>query len=1095
MEFIADLHIHSKYSRATSQECVPEMLDLWGRRKGIDLLGTGDFTHPAWRAELKEKLMPAEEGLYILRPDTVVPDPALPVGRAVRFLISGEISSIYKKGDKVRKVHNLILLPSLEDAECLSSKLETIGNLHSDGRPILGLDSRDLLEITLDCCPDAVFIPAHIWTPHFSLFGAFSGFDSIEECFGDLTPHIKILETGLSSDPSMIRRVSALDGYTLLSNSDAHSPQKLGREANLFDTALSFPAVAEAMKLGPDAGFRGTIEFFPEEGKYHLDGHRHCGVCLTPAETLKNQGRCPVCGKKITIGVQHRVEQLADRDTPGDLTTHVPFESLAPLTEVIAASNGLSVGGKRVNLLYLELLHTLGNEFQILRRLPLEDIGHAAGPLVEEGIRRLRTGEVKRIPGYDGEYGKIILLEPDEIETLQGQLCFLPRVKADAAQPAAPHLNLNNSVRLADAPDDGAPPESYAQPSLPAFRMNREQEEAATADDRTLSVVAGPGTGKTNTLVAHILHLLERGVKGDEITAVTFTNQAANELRERLSRQTKGRRTARHIQTGTFHSICLKLLTAWRGYAPMLLEPARALDFAGRVIEQMELKITPKRLIQEVSKRKSGSTSSPRSAESPLSDEAFSIYQNFLREAEVYDFDDLLLETLTEIEKKKSESECLRVFSYLCVDEFQDINEIQYRLLLAMNLNGRQLFAIGDPDQAIYGFRGSTAQWFERLRKDRPDLRTIKLTKNYRCTPEILKCALPLISQNSGERRELKACRSSGDSVLSVAAPTAFSEAVYIAKEINRIVGGIDMLDAQELPVSSAKGRVCSFSDIAILYRSHKQAELIETCLQKEGIPYRVAGREDFLDDLAVRRTVDFFRLALDADRPEMFAAGLRRMLPVSDETIAELRQMLENRGSKASVPDRLAPMDFQTHILSSSSLPMLIGLLSRFAGRIRRGAPRKHLEEWVSLHELNGHKPLEKLMNMSVYHKDMRSFLQNLLLGEEGDLIRSGAKRYLSNAVTLMTLHASKGLEFSTVFLYGISKGLVPLETAGGDADREEERRLFYVGLTRAEDTLVLLHHGSPSPFLSEIPEMCLVHHILPETAFAPKPKQITLF
>ena len=317
MEFIADLHIHSKYSRATSRECVLEFLELWGRRKGIDILGTGDFTHPSWRAELKNKLVPAEEGLYILRHDAM-PEGFVPSdSRPVRYLISGEISSIYKKGDKVRKVHNLILLPSLEAAERLAMRLEIVGNIHSDGRPILGLDSRDLLELTLDCCPDAIFIPAHIWTPHFSLFGAFSGFDSIEECFGDLTPHIRALETGLSSDPPMNRRVSALDNYTLVSNSDAHSPQKLGREATLFETDLSFPAIAKALDLGLEAGFRGTIEFFPEEGKYHYDGHRHCGVCLTPAETLEYRGQCPVCGKKITIGVQHRVEQLSDREESG----------------------------------------------------------------------------------------------------------------------------------------------------------------------------------------------------------------------------------------------------------------------------------------------------------------------------------------------------------------------------------------------------------------------------------------------------------------------------------------------------------------------------------------------------------------------------------------------------------------------------------------------------------------------------------------------------------------------------------------------------------------------------------------------------------
>lgn len=231
MKIIADLHIHSKYSRATSKDGVPEFLDLWARKKGIGLLGTGDFTHPAWRQELKDKLIPAEDGLYRLKDEFLAEGARNFDGDAPRFVLSGEISSIYKKNGKVRKVHNVILLPSLEAAELLSHKLEAIGNIHSDGRPILGLDSRDLLEITLETCSDAVFIPAHIWTPHFSLFGAFSGFDTIEECFEDLTPHIHALETGLSSDPPMNWRISALDRFALVSNSDAHSPQKLGREA------------------------------------------------------------------------------------------------------------------------------------------------------------------------------------------------------------------------------------------------------------------------------------------------------------------------------------------------------------------------------------------------------------------------------------------------------------------------------------------------------------------------------------------------------------------------------------------------------------------------------------------------------------------------------------------------------------------------------------------------------------------------------------------------------------------------------------------------------------------------------------------------
>ena len=400
--YIADLHIHSKYSRATSRECVPEYLDLWARRKGIDIVGTGDFTHPAWREELNEKLVPAEEGLYTLREEFRLHDACTDGLRRPRFVVTGEISSIYKKGGRVRKVHNVILLPSLEAAETLAQKLEAIGNIHSDGRPILGLDCRDLLEITLEACPDAVFIPAHIWTPHFSLFGAFSGFDTIEECFEDLTPHIHALETGLSSDPPMNWRLSALDGYHLVSNSDAHSPSKLGREANLLDISLSYPALSHALQTGE--GLAGTIEFFPEEGKYHYDGHRNCNLCLSPAEAERYGGICPVCGRKLTIGVQHRVEQLADRGEDARAPGANPFESLAPLPEVIAGSTGLSATGSKVSAQYESMLRQLGPEFPILREIAPEDIERAAGPCVAEGIRRLRAGKVERSPGYDGAY-------------------------------------------------------------------------------------------------------------------------------------------------------------------------------------------------------------------------------------------------------------------------------------------------------------------------------------------------------------------------------------------------------------------------------------------------------------------------------------------------------------------------------------------------------------------------------------------------------------------------------------------------------------------------------------------------------------------
>ena len=409
MKQIADLHIHSRFSMATSKEGTPENLDFWARKKGISLIGTGDFTHPVWREELKERLVSEENGLYRLRDEYVKEESRKFPGEGTRFVVSGEISSIYKKNGKTRKVHNVILLPSLETADAMAQRLEKIGNIHSDGRPILGLDSHDLLEMMLDVCPEGILIPAHIWTPHFSVLGAKSGFDSVEECFEELTPYVHALETGLSSDPAMNWRISKLDRYQLVSNSDAHSPSKLGREANLLDIDCSYEGLYQAIQTGK--GLEGTVEFFPEEGKYHFDGHRKCGVSLSPVEAERLGGICPVCGKKLTMGVDHRVEQLADREEGFVKKDGKKYESLVPLPEVVAACMGYSTASKKVQGCFEQMLQTLGTEFDILRNVPAEDIKTCAGERLAEGIENVRTGKVKRIPGYDGEYGKIQLFD------------------------------------------------------------------------------------------------------------------------------------------------------------------------------------------------------------------------------------------------------------------------------------------------------------------------------------------------------------------------------------------------------------------------------------------------------------------------------------------------------------------------------------------------------------------------------------------------------------------------------------------------------------------------------------------------------------
>ncbi len=1064
---IADLHIHSKYSRATSKEGDPEHLDLWARKKGIQLLGTGDFTHPAWRAELTEKLCPAEEGLYTLREDCRLEEPSAS-GFATRFVVSGEISSIYSKNGRTRKVHNLILLPSLEAAEELSRKLEAIGNIHSDGRPILGLDSRDLLELTLETCPNAIFVPAHIWTPHFSLFGAFSGFDAIEECFEDLTPYIHALETGLSSDPPMNWRVSALDGYTLISNSDAHSPAKLGREANLLDIQPSYPALERAIQTGD--GFAGTIEFFPEEGKYHYDGHRNCGLCLTPAEADQYGGRCPVCGKKLTIGVQHRVEQLADRQEGFVRPGAKAFESLSPLPEVIAASTGLSAGGTKAAQLYEHLLQTLGPEFEILRTVPADLIEAAAGPCVAEGIRRLRAGRVLRSPGFDGEYGKIELLSKSEIEAFNGQTSLFA-VNAPARKKR----------KLPTGPAAPAAGEEEAIQTVRAETLNPEQLAAVSATEAVVTVVAGPGTGKTKTLVAKIAALIEQGVKPSEITAVTFTNKAAAEMRERLEKRLGGKKAVRAMTIGTFHSICLNELQKQEGPVS-LIDEYDALELAADILRGLSLKAPARKLLQAVSRSKNGLPAE----ETEVPAEACERYCERLKKAGLLDFDDLLLKGL-----EAAESGGRSGLPYLLVDEFQDINALQYRLVRAWHQNGRQLFAIGDPDQAIYGFRGASAECFRRLHEEYPACREIRLVQNYRSTPEILSCALPVISRNAGEERALHANRETGVPVRLVTAESDLSEGIFVAKEINRLVGGIDMLDAQSFGLPAEERKPRDFSDIAVLYRTHRQADLLESCLKKESIPYVVAGRDDFLGTQEVRAAAAYFRFLTCPEEAYSLHAALRLGWECPEDLAQGAASALA--GDSSSFAERLARVEHE--YAQVAQVRSFAALTEELYPVVRKKKPRELLERYAQERRLADSDPIRRLINTAVFHKNMPEFLQTLALGQESDLLRGTGKAYLSGAVTLMTLHGSKGLEFPVVFLCGVKKEKIPLESAGRPADLAEERRLFYVGMTRAKEELLLLTSPEPSVFLSDIPQDCLRTEAAAKRRPAPDGVQLSLF
>ena len=410
---IADLQIHSKYARAVSPKMVLEELDRWASDKGITVMGTGDFTHPAWFKEIQEKLEPAEQGLYRLKAAYKLRTMKGTLADT-RFMLTSEISNVYTRHGRGRRVHNLIWAPSLASVEKLNTALSWVGNLASDGRPILGLDSEELVAMCLEADADSAVIPAHAWTPWFSVFGSMSGFDTLHECYGAHTKHIFAIETGLSSDPQMNWRLSQLDTLAIVSNSDSHSLEKIGREANVFDCELSYKGIIKAIKSSiPDAKkdeknkFLFTIEFFPEEGKYHYDGHRACGVSWAPDETKKHGGICSACGRKVTIGVMNRMDALADRPLSYTDTRRVLYKSIVPLHEIIRDALGVGKTSKKIPITYAEMIRAFGSEFGILLDVPLHDISDGGWPRIAEAVGRVRTGDISIVPGYDGEFGHV----------------------------------------------------------------------------------------------------------------------------------------------------------------------------------------------------------------------------------------------------------------------------------------------------------------------------------------------------------------------------------------------------------------------------------------------------------------------------------------------------------------------------------------------------------------------------------------------------------------------------------------------------------------------------------------------------------------
>jgi uncharacterized protein (TIGR00375 family) len=998
MTFIADLHIHSRYSRATSRELCFEELYRWGRKKGVTLIGTGDCTHPGWLAEIRERLLPVGDGVFRLR-DELRPAEELPGADDIRFLLTGEISTIYKADGATRKVHHLVCLPDLASAEQFAARLERIGNITSDGRPILGLDSRDLLEILLESSPRAALIPAHIWTPWFSVLGSKSGFDSVAACYRDLAGHIFAVETGLSSDPPMNWHVSSLDRYALVSNSDAHSAAKIGREANAFTCEVGYTAVMEALKR-VTPGFWGTIEFFPEEGKYHGDGHRKCDFSCMPEESRELDGRCPVCGGLLTLGVEYRVLELADRPRGARPEGAANFQSMLSLAEILGELYQTGAGSKKVALAYEHLLAAIGPELYILREAELDQIRTAGGELLARAIEKMRAGKVHAIPGYDGEYGIITVFDEDERAEVLGQIQLFGGLPLVTTKKVEPH------PRQAERPVEAAPTLTVEQ------GLSAEQQRAVQHPPAPLLIVAGPGAGKTRTLVERIRHQVQaHGIDPTGILALTFSNRAAREMAERLDACLLPGRPL----VATFHKLGYRVIAEQRARLglpdPVAILPEDEADalFAAHAAQA---KVKNREALEQAL--------ALHFAEAPGDPDALRGIAERLRglapayaEAKqargLLDFADLLVLPLALLaEHVEVRAYYQRRWPHVVVDEYQDVNVLQYHLLRLLCPPGGDLCAIGDPDQAIYGFRGADVRYFLRFRQDYPDAAQIELTRNYRSSRTIVQASGQVIAPGSllGRRTLWSDRAGPAIEVAGLASPQA--EAEYVVQTIEGLLGGISHFSIDSGRGGDGAGEGLAFSDMAVLYRTHAMGEAVQQALERSGIPYLQASRKALFQRADVREVLGLLDPAVDLPAEEALL-GICRHRGMTEEVLAQppwtvLRQLARSAGGIAA-------------------------------------------------------------------------FLRETTLEQDIDIVDPSGGR-----VSLMTVHAAKGLEWEVVFLVGCEDGSFPHAHAPGD----EERRLFYVGMTRARRRLYLAYaktrvqHGEHlerevSPFVRDIEERLL--------------------
>ena len=821
----------------------------------------------------------------------------------------------------------------------------------------------------------------------------------------------------------------------------------------------------EALRDRDPRRFIGTIEFYPEEGKYHYDGHRKCGVCWKPQQTIAAGGLCPECGRKLTVGVLHRVEKLADRGE-GEAAPERRFEYLVPLEEVIGSALGVGPNSKKVQGVYFALVEQIGPELEVLRTADIAKIAQCSGQsLVAEGVRRMRSGKVAIAPGYDGEYGRIGIFSDEERRRIEGQ----SQLFDIGAALGEESLRAAEAVESMAAEAGGAGVETLLEQGGAVLErllfsgnsLDPEQQAAVEEPAGPVVVAAGPGSGKTRTLVQRIAHLVRReGVSPGKIYAVTFTNRAADEMRQRLRAMDPPLPGVERLFTGTFHRLALRLMGNFRrGPEAAVIDAQDARAIVAAVIEEQGAGCRPAAAQERISRWKAeGRLPGDATASGEALAGVYEGYQQRLARLRARDYDDILLDFLHLLEEDEGFSAyaagCIQC---LLIDEFQDVNAVQYRLAVRLAGDGRGLFVIGDPNQSIYGFRGADPAYFGRLDSAFPGCRRFRLAANYRSSPYLVRAGRSLIGfpeENGGNGAGAAAERGV---IRMVATDSEVSEGVAVVREVNRLVGGADMVASDN---AGGSGGEYGFGDIAVLFRTGRQAEVLETCLLTEGLPYRLIGQRGFLDTPAVRQALAFWRWAAQP------GSGLRLLEVLRGQPFNPGRAATAQ--ITAAVLEASGPVDLEALSASLSERERAkIAALTEAAERYRSRTgepPADLLRSWqveFGSDAAAGETGFSRFVALAENAETMEQLLERVVLGQDADFERRGGARQ-PEAVSLMTMHAAKGLEFPAVLICGVEDGVIPLAEPGRECDEEEERRLFYVAVTRAGKELVLFRARS---------------------------------